>query len=842
MDANGLRFALLADADHWRLPGAPPALEYDRRRRALRLARQRRHFALQEDAAEAAARLERVPGTRDRAGNRADYDPEWHRVVTRRGAEEARPLYRLPLAGAVSDLCLGHDGILYLTVGGRVLIHDLRERYDDASVSAEGFAAWRLAAAPEGGVWVLDREGRRLARLRGRPPRRRRAPPRPDGRPSPCAPGTPPHLRLQAEAVWPEGETPVALACSAAGEPACLSWAAEGDALLRRWDPADPARWREPLRLHGARRPYTLAWIGDDQVAVLVHGQVPDTPPEVRSEARVYRLGGGGGDRFPVGDLYPLKPDYDGGPFLHGLDEPPHYPAHRGSHPLVPISRPSFLRRGRGEAPPQRLDSGTPGSVWHRLYLEAVLPAGCGVRLWLAAAERPLAHDDPALEWHEHRVGDCGAEGEGVPQAAWVPHPSELPHHPGLLPCDPEPGRRGLFTLLVQRSGRQVRALRGRYLHLRLELCGPGNATPELFALRAYAGRFSYVERYLPELYHETLLPPEADAPGPATGPDFLERYLDNMEGVLTLLEDRVAHADLLTRPETVPARSLEWLAGWIGLQCEAGWSEAQQRRFLARAAELQRWHGTLRGLELALEIASDGAVSRGGIRVLEDFRLRRTFATLLGVDLDDRDDPLTLGGMESGNAFLGDSLFLGDPEREEFLALFGADLALDADEARAVDAFFDRLAFRVTILVHEEADPELLGMIRRIAEREVPAHVAFRVLTASAPLLVGLTGLVGVDTWLAERAVPGPVQVQRSRVGRGDRLADPPLLDPGRGPASAPPTARGRDLAVPPGQDFTLDAGESEAAEGRRLVAYRWSFLQPGPPAGGGHHPGETT
>ena len=82
---------------------------------------------------------------------------------------------------------------------------------------------------------------------------------------------------------------------------------------------------------------------------------------------------------------------------------------------------------------------------------------------------------------------------------------------------------------------------------MRVELTGPGNSTPELFALRAYASRFSYVEHYLPRLYWERCFPPEADGLGDATGADFLERFLNNFEGILTPLEDRIARADLVT-------------------------------------------------------------------------------------------------------------------------------------------------------------------------------------------------------------------------------------------------------------------------------------------------------
>ncbi len=838
MDANGLRFRLLADAAHWRLAGEPPALEYDTVRRALRLARQRRDLQLVEDATEAEARLARVPQVCDSDGNRAWYDEEWHRLLAAGGDHTPRPLYRVPREGEVTDLALADDGVLYLAVAGSIVMHDLRGRWDDAEVSAEGFHAWRLAAAPGGGVWALDRANRRLARLQGYPLSHRAGRGPGAGASRPCTENPdPPRLRWQRAAVWPEEETPVALACSLGGTLACVSWRTLGgrpaEAVLRRWsDAAKAALWRAGITLRGTRHPYSLAWVAEDRVAVLVCGESVDTPPQPRSEARVYavdRSDDGPTARFPSGDLYPLKPDYAFGPFLHGLDYPPHYPALAGSHALHRLSFPFYTAGGEAMAPADALDAGEPGAVWHRLYLEASIPPGCGLRLWLAASETPT---DPAtdadLAWYEHRVGERHAEAvDGIPVASWVPLASELPHHPGLLPCAREAGRKGLFTLLIQRSGRRVRSLRGRYLYLRLAMEGPGNATPELFAVRAYAERFSYVEHYLPELYHEQIFAPEADEPGGATPADFLERFVDNLEGVMTTLEDRIAYSDLLTRPQTAPAESLDWLGGWIGLQCEPGWTETQRRRFLEHAAELHRWHGTLRGLRLALEIASDGGVSRGEIVPVEDFRLRRTFATILGANLDDRDDPLTLGGMESGNSFVGDSLFVGDPQRREFLALFAADLDLEAAEAAALDAFFDRLAFRLTVLVHDTVTAQDLDMIRRIAEREVPAHVALRIHTASAPLLAGISALVGVDTYLAEHPPIRPARVDQSRIGRGDLLLGPATLDPRRAgmAESAPPVAHARDVRVGFGEDVTLDGSDSRAAEGRRLVAYRWSF-----------------
>jgi phage tail-like protein len=841
MDANGLKFWLLAEERHWLLPGAPPALEYDSRRRSLRLARQRRDLQqLTENRSQAEGRIERVPQCRDLHGNRAWFDAGLRRILAAGVCDPPQEIYRLDAPGALTDLAVDDDGVLYLAVNGAVILHDLRERWDDATVGAPGFTAWRLAAAAGGGVWVLDREHRLLARLSGRPLPDTAVKPYLPQVVRPCAENAdPPRLVMLDRAVWPETETPVGLACSLAGELAVLSWAADREAVLRQL--SGELTFSDPVTLIGSRFPYSLAWVAPGRVGVLVCG-VDSGAGEPKSEARVYPAGMDSGQQYPSGDLYPLKKDYDFGPFLHGLDYPPHYPATGGSHALHRLSFPFFTRQGEAAnntlfAP---LDSGAADTVWHRLYVEAAIPPVCGVRLFLAAANEVREPADIAdTDWFEHRFGDSLRQGgaSDVPHGCRLPLASELPCHPGLSPCSREGGRNGLFTALIQRPGRRVRTLRGRYLHVRAELTGPGNATPELFAVRAYGGRFSYVEHYLPRLYWERLFAPEADDRGPATEADFFERFINNFEGTLTVIEDRVAASDLVTRPRSTPAAALPWLASWVGLDFEPALPEARQRAWLENAAELARWHGTLRGMRLALEIATNGGVSGGEIVVLEDFRLRRTFATILGAQLDDADDPLTLGGMETGNSLVGDTLFLGEETRREFLALFSAELAVSAAEEAAIDAFFDRLAFRVTILVHQNVTPQDLGLILRVAEREAPAHVLLRVLPTSAPLLAGITALVGVDTYLATRLRPRPARVNRSAIGRGDYVMGPATLDPrlegigGAQPAAAgpPPVARANDIVVAFGQEFTVDGSASTAAEGRTLTAFHWTLLNGG-------------
>jgi phage tail-like protein len=835
MDANRQSFWMLADKKQWHRLGDPPDLTYDSTRRALRLACQRRLTAFTDQPTIAEERLDVIPQTLDQYGNRAYWDGQNNSIVaTGAMAGELAILTPKPEMGEPSDMAMGHDGVLYVAFKNLVLLHDRRERWRDQTVSAPGFTPWRLAAIPDGGMWVLGRDPggvARLAKVQGLPfPDRPYTPCGYDVfRPCPENPD-PPRLVFLDDIGWPAGETPVALACSFEGKLVILSWRT-GDssaAFIRILD--DAGRLTAPVRLNGGSRPYSISWVSHQRFAVLLAG--------VDSEAPVYEVDESSTLLWPVGELYPLKRTFNGGPFLHGLHYPPRYPTLDGCRSLRRLSFPFYVKQGfadndRIHAP---FDSGNPQMVWHRLYLEAVIPRSCGIKIWLAASNSPTSIISPE-DRYEHRFGAMFAQGKrsDMPVGGREQIASEIPHHPGFLPCDPETDTAGLFSVLIQRAGRRVRSLQGRFLHVRVELIGNGKSTPEIFALRAYGSRFNYVQEYLPQLYWETTFKPEADESGDATQADFFERFVHNMEGVLTNIEDRIANSYLLTHPKTVPDTSLDWLGSWIGYAFDPVLPKSTQRQFLQHAALLDRWHGTLQGLKCALDLGTNGAVSGGEIVVLEDFRLRRTFATILGADFADENDPLTAGAAISGNSFVGDTLFLGDERKKEFLALFAADLPTDVSEQAVLDAFFDRLAHRVTILVHQAVEPQDLGLIQRLAERETPAHVEFRVLTASTPFMVGVAALVGVDSYLAESPLPRAVRVGRSHVGRRDLVQGPAALDPrlegiGTGLPREPtsrPIAFARDVLVERGHDARLDAGDSHAATGRSIVEYQWDYQE---------------
>jgi phage tail-like protein len=133
---------------------------------------------------------------------------------------------------------------------------------------------------------------------------------------------------------------------------------------------------------------------------------------------------------------------------------------------------------------------------------------------------------------------------------------------------------------------------------LMVQLAAGPKETPEVASSRAY------LRSGLPSIYQDGDF-----------GMRFigaLERLLDPIVAVLDALP---AHFD----PDHAPRDILGLMAAWLGVDLDESQELVHQREMVRRAAELGRRRGTVRGLELALELSYPGVPLRvedkGGVR-----------------------------------------------------------------------------------------------------------------------------------------------------------------------------------------------------------------------------------
>jgi phage tail-like protein len=251
--------------------------------------------------------------------------------------------------------------------------------------------------------------------------------------------------------------------------------------------------------------------------------------------------------RFLVGNCGPCaSPDGDGPARLAEV--------HRALRLLALTLGRQFERSGAFYS--RSLDSGRPGTLWHRIQVElaAEPPPGCRVLV-------------------ETFTSDSATPGPPV----WTaPRNSAL----ALVP----------FTVAVPEQ--LVLAPRGRFLWLRATLqSDDGNGTPSIRAIRAYYPRLSWLD-LLPTAYRRD---PDAAS--------FLDRFLALFEHVFTGAEDRFVDFSRELDPAAAPRDVIDWLAALIDLAFDPSWPLDRRRALVAAAMSLYRTRGTIAGIERYVEI-----------------------------------------------------------------------------------------------------------------------------------------------------------------------------------------------------------------------------------------------
>lgn len=131
----------------------------------------------------------------------------------------------------------------------------------------------------------------------------------------------------------------------------------------------------------------------------------------------------------------------------------------------------------------------------------------------------------------------------------------------------------------------------GRYLHVKLELVGSIDATPQVGSFRAYCPKRTYL-RYLPEHFQTS-----------DTSTRFLERYLSVFQSEFVDIEEEIERVSRYFDAEAVPSEYLSWLGDWLAVEFDEEWPEGARREFLLEAPELFRQRGTEAGLERKIRL-----------------------------------------------------------------------------------------------------------------------------------------------------------------------------------------------------------------------------------------------
>jgi phage tail-like protein len=452
---------------------------------------------------------------------------------------------------------------------------------------------------------------------------------------------------------------------------------------------------------------------------------------------------------------------------------------HRGRYQRSATIR--ILRAG-GKA----LDSRQLDCVWHRLFLDVCIPPECDV----VVATR-CANEEALL---------AGAPQVIEPTLIRRAGGSELPWSPS---CEA-----GIATweLLFQRA-------KGRFLEIELTLVGTGRSTPRIRALRAYYPRFSYLSNYLPAVYREN-----------SESASFLDRFLALFEGFFTTIEDKIAAAQMLLDVRGVPADALEWLGGWFSIAFDDAWNERKRRLFLQHAGEFFEWRGTAAGLHAALRLALDdcpdesifdfaGESPPSGIRIVESFRRRS--ATLVPSIAASSLNPTDAAAVaDAAAAEMRASGASEDHTRATWTAHLGRTYGSVTALNRALGTAFERLdavplltAFTADWTLFQEAvfpvqqhahdfavflplppgsgeGPRRVAVATRVLQLEKPAHTTFSVDTYWTWFRLGEARLgenTVVDLGSRSPSLVSPYAINQTRIGASFLVPDSARIGPGR-------------------------------------------------------------
>jgi phage tail-like protein len=399
---------------------------------------------------------------------------------------------------------------------------------------------------------------------------------------------------------------------------------------------------------------------------------------------------------------------------------------------IVPPSPPQ--RQTQGQLITTALDSGIPRCEWHRVRIDADVPAGTTLSVSVATTE----------ETNPKPLGDASRD------KGWEAFPPGAPHF-----SDWTAAPNGSVDFLIDQPV-------GRYLYLRLRMIGNGTATPVVRRVRMDFPRVTSLD-FLPSVYRET---PRAE--------NFTARFLSLFDASIADLDSVIELYPALLDPSGVPDQLLPWLGGLFDIGFDPAWDAARRRRILPVVPQPYRLRGTLAGLQLAAQTVFDvtpsiqelssvgpwGSIAAASCRICNDSSGAHA---MLGRPA--RLGAVRLFGKARARFMLGRSSLggapvrsYGNPDRDPFVA--GA------------------YRFQVLVPPMNDVSPAQRQRVTNLIAAQSPAHTVASVRFGGTGFLLGNWSAVGVDTAFVPLAPPilgtsGTIRLSRMSVlwrGRGGR------------------------------------------------------------------------
>jgi phage tail-like protein len=202
----------------------------------------------------------------------------------------------------------------------------------------------------------------------------------------------------------------------------------------------------------------------------------------------------------------------------------------------------------------------------------------------------------------------------------------------------------------------------------------------------------------LPQIYQRSDL----------TGRNFIRELLWVMQHIHYETEEKLDNLERYFDSHDAPREFLDYLASWVALTLEDGWSETKKRSLIKKAVELYHLRGTPRGLRVYLRLFT-------------------------GVD------PLIV---ENSWPFQG--FVVGET------CTVGVDTVL-THRVNPAHAFVVKIPLPI-----DEVDNQTILRIHRIIEQEKPVHTDYYLIFAEreerqfdGSFTIGVSSTIGVDTWL---------------------------------------------------------------------------------------------